>query len=161
MKVVGTSPPNTSIFFPRRTGLPDVSELERRGSPHGSATVLINRNHSAASKSIHGIDGNSTFSHRRHFSSSCSTDGPPQHPFQTLTRTKNDTLRTSSFRRLIEHKLNRLSGSIQHILALKVLASPQRSLFMARAALSASSAACCCGFWARCCSMTVRCPTAA
>ena len=27
MKIVGTSPPNTSIFFPRHTGLPDVSEL--------------------------------------------------------------------------------------------------------------------------------------
>ena len=32
MKIVGTSPPNTSIFFPRHTGLPDVSELERYGS---------------------------------------------------------------------------------------------------------------------------------
>ena len=27
MKIVGTSPPNTSIFIPRVTGLPDVSEL--------------------------------------------------------------------------------------------------------------------------------------
>ena len=77
---------------------------------------------------------------------------------EPLTRPKNDTLQTSCSRRLMEHKLNRLSGSSQHGLALKVLASPQRSMFTARAALSASGAACCCGHP---CSMTVRCLTAA
>ena len=50
MEIVDTSPPNTSIFFPLYTGLPDVSDLERRGSPDESATVLINRNHSATSR---------------------------------------------------------------------------------------------------------------
>ena len=36
MKIVDTSPPNTSTFSPRHTGSPGVSELERRGS----STVL-------------------------------------------------------------------------------------------------------------------------
>ena len=121
MKFVDTSPPNTSIFFPHHTGLLDVSELERRGSPHGGATVLINRNHSANSRSIFGINGTTA----------------PAVPLtvQDVTwirtsfpepsaRPKNDTLHTSSSRRLIEHKLNELRGSIQHSLALKALASP-------------------------------------
>ena len=37
----------------------------------------------------------------------------------------------------MEHKLNRLSGSIQHNLALNVLASPQRSLLTALATVVA------------------------
>ena len=87
MKIVGTSPPNTSIFYLRHTGLPVVAELGRRGSSHGDATVLINRNHSATSRCIQGIKSNSTFSRRRHHSSSGATDGRrhrSHQPFQRL-----------------------------------------------------------------------------
>ena len=59
----------------------------------------------------------------------------------SLTRPKNDTLHTCSSRRLIEHKLNELSGSIQHSLALKVLASPPAFSFTRLVQL------CCCGCW--------------
>ena len=137
MKIVDTSPPNSSAFFPRHTGLLDVSELERRGSPHGSATVMIKRNHSETSSVF--LASKATPRSRAEVATAPAVPLTVQDEDHSILSRAFDTSKKKK-KRYTSHVLFQTAES-------RSQGSGQRSL-MHGAAFSASGAACCCGLLA-------------